>query len=218
MGGQGGAPRKGMYPQKEPGRNEWVGRPGWSATPGKGSCPCVVVPVEPRCFGPYFSCQPTWAQLLADGHLAPDALLHPARALCGGRTCYWVVPCCPPLIKCPPHSPSHTVRCWHGVKSTSSASSEHTRHSAASCPAAGATCRLVTVLGVLRNCLGPVAVAPTCRSLQWEAGLDKAGVQGRPHSHQPQPAHRKRWAQPCRALSTRPSAARSSGLRPRWLA
>lgn len=31
-------------------------------------------------------------------------------------------------------------------------------------------------------------------------------------------AHLKRWAQPCKALSTRPSVARSSGLRPRWFA
>lgn len=66
------------------------------------------------------------------------------------------------------HSPSHTVRCWHGMNSTSSASSEHTRHSAASGPDGAATCRFVTVLGVLSTSLGPGATLPTCRSLQLE--------------------------------------------------
>ena len=53
------------------------------------------------------------------------------------------------------YSPSHTVRCWHGENSTSSASSEHTRHSAASGPDGAATCRFVTVLGMLSTSLGP---------------------------------------------------------------
>lgn len=70
-----------------------------------------------------------------------------------------------------PHSPSHTVRCWHGENRTSSASSEHTRHSAASGPAVPDTCRFVTVLGVLSTCRGPGGTPPlllACRSLQLE--------------------------------------------------
>lgn len=69
------------------------------------------------------------------------------------------------------HSPSHTVRCWHGENSTSRASSEHTRHSAASGPEGAATGRFVTVLGVLSTSLGAGAAPPpppACRSLQSE--------------------------------------------------
>lgn len=128
----------------------------------------------------------------------------------------------PPHTHTHPHSPSHTVRCWHGENSTSSASSEHTRHSAASGPDGAATCRFVTVLGVPSTSLGPGAappLPPACRSLRLEEGLERApGLPGPRPPPRPRRAHRKRCAQPCRALSTRPSAARSSGLRPRWLA
>lgn len=78
----------------------------------------------------------------------------------------------PDASRRPTHSPSHTVRCWHGENSTSSASSEHTRHSAASGPDGAATCRFVTVLGVLSASLGPGAAPPgppACRSLKSEA-------------------------------------------------
>lgn len=78
-----------------------------------------------------------------------------------------------------PHSPSHTVRCWQGENSTSSASSEHTRHSAASGPVDTATCRLVTVFGALSTSLGPWAepplpLPPACRSLRGDRGLERA--------------------------------------------
>lgn len=79
----------------------------------------------------------------------------------------------PPPVHTPPNSPSHTVRCWHGENSTSSASSEHTRHSAASGPDGAATCRFVTVLGVPGTSLGPGAappLPPACRSLRLEGG------------------------------------------------
>lgn len=83
----------------------------------------------------------------------------------------------PPHTHTHPHSPSHTVRCWHGENSTSSASSEHTRHSAASGPDGAATCRFVTVLGVPSTSLGPGAappLPPACRSLRLEEGLERA--------------------------------------------
>lgn len=98
----------------------------------------------------------------------PGAPPHP-RTLCGEeRPVGWgQTTRAPPLGA--PHSPSHTVRCWHGENSTSSASSEHTRHSAASGPGAAPTCRFVTVLGVPSACLGPgAAPPPACRSLQGE--------------------------------------------------
>ena len=77
------------------------------------------------------------------------------------------------------HSPSHPVRCWQGENSTSSASSEHTRHSAASGPVGAATCRLVTVFGALSTSLGPWAepplpLPPACRSLREDRGLERA--------------------------------------------
>lgn len=103
---------------------------------------------------------------------------------------------CPPRPRnLPQHSPSHTVRCWQGEKSTSRASSEHTRHSAASGPDAAATCRLVTVLGVVRVILGPGATGPppVCRSLQWDNEREIAKIAkarhrlgwGGPENHSP---------------------------------
>lgn len=107
-----------------------------------------------------------------------------------------------------PHSPSHTVRCWHGENSTSSASSEHTRHSAASGPAGTAACRLDVVLGVLSTSLGSgAATLPACRSLQVEEG----GLTG-PLGCRPCHAHHARTGSP-EALGTALEGGENSALR-----
>lgn len=75
-----------------------------------------------------------------------------------------------PLPAPAPRSPSHTVRCWQGENSTSSAGSEHTRHSAGSGPEGAAAGAFARVSGALSAGLGPGAAPPACRSLRVEEG------------------------------------------------